>query len=328
MFCSKCGAQLPDDITFCSACGYKLKSSEPLSKSENETNSTIETDSTESTNSYKGIVKRCANCNGPITEGTTICPTCGSKITNSSAKSSVRDFREQMFAIEASRPVKRGGFAKSGSGISKTDELKLALIRNYPIPNTFDDILEFFLFACQNINLDLSKQTASKAVSRNIHHIMGARSADVETTISDAWVSKAEECYNKAALSFSDHPDFDKLDKAYTKKLKDLRKKPKNKLVFETSSSKDEKGINSPAPNNMYVTQPSSQVTNNNVSEKAGALIGNFVKGIKNVKDVATSVINEDKEVVPNSTPTSNEYEVQQKKKKRFELYKEEIPDD
>ena len=327
MFCSKCGVQLADDVEFCSACGQRIKSYNPQSIPEVGLNSTKETDRTESANKYKGRVMRCMNCNGPISEGTTICPTCGSKITNSSAKSSVRDFREQMFAIEASRPVKRGGFAKIGSGISKTDELKLALIRNYPIPNTFDDILEFFLFACQNINLDLSKQTASKAVSRSIHHIAGARSASVETTISDAWVSKVEECYNQAALFFSDHPDFDKIDKLYTKKFKQLRKK-RNKIVVETSSSKDEKGINSQAPNNMYATPPSAQRTSNNVPEKAGALIGNFVKGIKNVKDVATSVINEDKEIVPNSTPASNEYEAQQKKKKRLELYKEEIPED
>ena len=43
--------------------------------------------------------KKCLQCGGLITEGTSICPTCGARITNEVAKSSVRDFRQQFIQL-------------------------------------------------------------------------------------------------------------------------------------------------------------------------------------------------------------------------------------
>lgn len=206
MFCTKCGSKLGEACSFCPKCGAPVKAR----YFENE-----------SKEMYRGRVKQCKYCGGPLGEGTTICPTCGAKIGNDVAKSSVRDLREQLMAIESTRQT-RGGITSALSGVNKADEIKLSLIRNYPIPNNMSDILEFALFALQNINVDLSKQTFAKTTSRTINSLIGARSASVETTISDAWVSKAEECYNQAAVYFYDEPEFLRLENMYLAKMKAL----------------------------------------------------------------------------------------------------------
>ena len=44
------------------------------------------------------------------------------------------------------------------AGVDPVDKQKLALIQNFPIPNTVDDILEFMLLAVSNIDVNLSKK--------------------------------------------------------------------------------------------------------------------------------------------------------------------------
>lgn len=44
------------------------------------------------------------------------------------------------------------------AGVDPVDKQKLALIQNFPIPNTVDDILEFMLLAVSNIDVSLSKK--------------------------------------------------------------------------------------------------------------------------------------------------------------------------
>ncbi|MGN0528576.1 MAG: zinc ribbon domain-containing protein [Eubacterium sp.] len=268
MFCSNCGLELVQNALFCPNCGT------PTKEECNEENSN--TDKT----------KKCLQCGCSITEGTSICPSCGTRITNEAAKSSVRDFRQQLMAIEASRPAKRGGLTKSVGGVSKADELKLALIRNYPIPNNMDDIIEFSLLAFQNIDVEQSKQTFAKTTARTITSLIGARSPSVEATISDAWVSKAEECYNQAFLFFSDDPRFEKLEELYKSKMQSLQKSHNAFIISKITN---------------VVTDLKNSEQNQNNSENvkndsAPTIIDRVSQGVKDVGSIAKNTIRDIKD--------------------------------
>ena len=47
--------------------------------------------------------------------------------------------------------------------------------------------------------------------------------------ISDAWISKFEQAYQKAELSFSESPTFSKIQKIYLEKTKELNRQRKRK---------------------------------------------------------------------------------------------------
>lgn len=102
-----------------------------------------------------------------------------------------------------------------------TDAQKLALIRSFPIPNTVDDIQEFILLAIANIDTRLSKNTTAGKFSSMINS--GNANLTIQKTISDAWVSKMQQAYQKALMSFPNDPTFSEIQRMYFDKLKELK---------------------------------------------------------------------------------------------------------
>ncbi len=205
-FCIKCGAKLPADGKFCSECGAVV----------NNTTSTKERKQ-----EYVGTVYKCSNCGCVITKTMAICPECGWKVTGQTAVSSVQEFKEQLMAIELNRKkgfdIERLLF-KSDAPASPTDLQKLSLIRNFPIPNAIDDILEFMLLAVANIDVRLSKNTWRNNRTPRTMETM----ATIGRTISNAWVSKMQQAYQKAQITFPKDPIFQNIKSLYVSKMKEL----------------------------------------------------------------------------------------------------------
>ena len=169
---------------------------------------------------YAGILLKCPNCGSPIGETTAICPDCGFRITGRSAVSSVQVFSEQLMAIEASRK-KEGLTEIFGLAVNTADQKKLSLVRSFPIPNTVDDIFEFMLLAVTNIDVGLSKNTMMNRYQGGVKS--GESSVTMPKTISDAWVSKMKQAYQKAEVAFPNDPAFSSLQKIYYDKMKELK---------------------------------------------------------------------------------------------------------
>lgn len=156
-FCSNCGHQLADGEKFCAGCGRALE----VAQNGNEKRTV-----------YDGKIHKCPNCGELLDSFTAVCPVCNYELRGTQTTSCVHELSQKL---------------------EKTDllEKKIELISNFYIPNTKEDIYEFFILAYSNIT-------------------GGGYGID-------AWKVKLEQAYLKAKLAFGDSADFKYIDELYSK---------------------------------------------------------------------------------------------------------------
>ena len=148
---------------------------------------------------YEGEIRKCPNCGEILNSFTIVCPSCGYELRGSNSANSIKEFSLNLSRI--------------GSNSQKID-----LIRAFPIPNNKEDIFEFMILAASSF--DSSFYVAHQN----------------EEDISDAWLSKIEQCYEKSKLLFeNDTPSFQKIQEIYEKVKLECAEKLKeyNKLIVK-----------------------------------------------------------------------------------------------
>lgn len=180
-FCTSCGTLLSREERYCHSCGVAVQeeninkelknNDELLVKAEGEKQKSPE-DNTIRQQSFVGTIRKCPNCGEAINSFNVKCPTCGFEFREVEISSSIKAFSDEL---------------KSASSI----EQMVSIIKNYPIPNTREDIIEFLLLATTNIK--------------------GADSNE----IFDAWATKIEQSYSKAELSLKEDRDFGRVRSLY-----------------------------------------------------------------------------------------------------------------
>ena len=158
-FCINCGQELAEGAKFCANCG---KAANNTSTNQRKT-------------VYDGELHKCPNCGERLDSFVTICPACGYELRGARVTSVVNELAQKLESTESI-------------------EQKIDLIRNFYIPNTKEDIYEFFILATSNIS---------------------AGGYDVE-----AWYAKLEQAYQKAKISFGNAPEFKYLSQLYSKAKK------------------------------------------------------------------------------------------------------------
>ena len=143
--------------------------------------------------SYEGEVRKCPQCRETINAFVPVCPSCGHEFRGSSATSIVHQLAVKLEKTNDSR---------------KRDEL----IRDFYIPNTREDILEFFILALSNI-----------------------KTGGMNT---NAWMVKLEQAYQKAKLSFGNTPEFQHLTELYCKAQKCKKRQVFGTITRSVSKSK------------------------------------------------------------------------------------------
>ena len=219
-FCSNCGTKLNEGARFCHGCGAAVGAVAPQPQVQTPPSAMPERNRTERQKEYVGKILKCPHCGGVITETTAICPECGTQITGRTAVSSVQQFKDQLMAIENTRKGGMGGVLGIYTPAKKSEIQKLSLIRNFPIPNSIDDCLEFMMLAIVNIDVKLSKNTLMNKMNS---HNQIETCATIGRTISDAWVAKMEQVYKKAEIMFPNDPAFNGIQKMYFDKMKELK---------------------------------------------------------------------------------------------------------
>lgn len=200
-FCSKCGKEIEDGAAFCGGCGAAIGATEQKNDGKRKI-------------AFDGEIHKCPNC-GEILKGfESVCSACGCEIRGVKTSETVTEFAEKLEKTEA---VKGGSawIAHQAFGedtLSPVDEQKVNVIKNYPIPNTKEDIREFMILAATNLDPTLYATTSKIA----------------KKALTAAWRMKMEQAYQKAKMSFGGSSDFNGVQKIYKEKIV----KPKRKKAF------------------------------------------------------------------------------------------------
>lgn len=95
------------------------------------------------------------------------------------------------------------------------DEQKINLIKSFAIPNTKEDILEFAVLAASNVDRNAYDESYGYLSQR-----MNARRRDV----SNAWMSKLEQAYQKAKIVLAGDPRLNEIQALYDSTHKSVNK--------------------------------------------------------------------------------------------------------
>lgn len=209
MYCPNCGKKLDDDALFCDECGTKIERQKPS----NDQASTIQETSVikeepvkevartepveeilpeqKRANPKEGRLHKCPNCGELISFDDVKCSSCGYEIRDREVNASVQSLFDRIYS---------------------TDDIdkKIELIKTFPIPNTREDIIEFMLLA--KTNFDAKYYATNKNVD----------------SVSSAWLSKIDQCYEKAKILLRDKNDLDRVEDIYSeihKQIKDIQRR-------------------------------------------------------------------------------------------------------
>lgn len=207
MFCKNCGKELENDSKFCNFCGTPVSGI-----------------NTERKIVYDGDIHKCPNCGEILKSFDIKCPTCGLEVRDRNSSSSIKEFSMKLEKIELERERKKpmSIFKQSlmRGNISQTDEKKINLIRSFTIPNNKEDIFEFIVLAASNIDFQSYNMMNEAYINTS------------QRAVSEAWVAKMEQAYQKAQISFKNDEDFIQIRNLYEKTNKKLERNKKGLLKF------------------------------------------------------------------------------------------------
>lgn len=203
-FCTNCGQELADGAKFCANCGKAV---------------TGESTTSQRKTVYEGNLHKCPNCGEVLNSFVTNCPTCGHEIRDTQGVSSVRQLAIKLEQLESKRPPKKGTniFVQTFSGgtqLQSIDEQKIDLIRNFSIPNTKEDVLEFIVLAAANIDLKVYGLDSSRYQMFD----------PARRELSDAWLAKLEQADQKAEIMFGHTQEYLSMRNVYENKMKAIKK--------------------------------------------------------------------------------------------------------
>lgn len=181
-------------MKYCEKCGTQLDDNAVFCSGCG--NKVIKEEKNQSKTIKEGDIYKCPFCGEFLPSDVTYCPTCRHELRGRKVISSVSEFYDKYTSTE-------------------TDSEKFQLITMFPIPNNKEDIREFMLIA--KSNFDVNQYLSKKG----------------EETLSDAWLSKVELCYDKASMLLNDN-DLRPIAKIYEglkETIKKTAKRRKNGLI-------------------------------------------------------------------------------------------------
>lgn len=199
-FCSNCGHQLAEGVNFCVKCGTKVN----IQESSQDDHRKV---------AYDGEIHKCPNCGDILDAYESVCKACGYEQRGSKATSSVHELAVKLQQIEEAR-LTSNNHSRFGQS-SEIDQQKINLIRSFVIPNTKEDILEFAVLAASNV--DTSAYDDSYGILSTLQN--GRRKA-----VSDAWLAKLKQAYQKAKLVFAGDPRITEVQSLYDSTHKAIKK--------------------------------------------------------------------------------------------------------
>lgn len=182
-------------MAFCINCGQELvEGAKFCSKCGAEVNAPQSETKAQRKTVYDGEIHKCPSCGAVLPSFATVCQSCGYELRGNRAAESVKSLHSNVTN-------------------AKSESEKIEIIKTFPIPTSKEDIYEFMILASSNF--DETYYTSHKN----------------EEDISDAWLAKIEQCYQKAKLSLSDEAEFKKISGIYESVQQRIKQAEKAKKV-------------------------------------------------------------------------------------------------
>ena len=169
-------------MTYCSNCGEQISNSAKFCSECGSRNSGASNHQNWQ-QEHAGKIYKCPSCYENLKSFMTACPSCGFELRGSKATEALKNFEYRY------------------SQLRKPQE-KIDYIKTFAIPNTKEDVLEFMILASANIDPDVFR------IDKHNH---------IDARVSNAWIAKMEQAYQKAQLLFEDTSEFEKIQKLYLK---------------------------------------------------------------------------------------------------------------
>lgn len=181
--CRKCGAKMSADTKFCPSCGAPVieEGGRPVPEPKRE--------------NRENKIEKCPVCGEILPSDAVVCPSCGHEIRGREAVVSLSEFSKFISSID-------------------DEDKKIEAIKNYVIPNSKQDIMEFMLLATSNFDEKL---------------YLSSRQGE---NIATAWHAKIEQCYKKAMLLFTDQNDIRKIENLYNESISKTKTAKKRKIIL------------------------------------------------------------------------------------------------
>lgn len=213
-FCTNCGCELPEGAKFCANCGQPVVANDSLTKRK-----TV----------YDGKLHKCPNCGELLDSFVAECPSCGYELRDAYSASSVRTLAMKLEQLESKRPHKKRpnpfSVIFSGNQLTDVDEQIVNLIKNFSIPNTKEDVREFLILASSNIDMKLYGMAYDSSQYQGM--LVASQRA-----ISDAWLAKYDQAYQKAKLLFAGTQELSMIQSSYESKMKVIARKKRQLPLF------------------------------------------------------------------------------------------------
>jgi hypothetical protein len=100
-----------------------------------------------------GNIKTCPACGASVKTIQFVCADCGHEFTNASANSTIKDL-EQKIETERSKFIRKNSEEEGGdywAGKTFNEEELPRILKNYPIPNTKEDLIEVLSFMSSKV---------------------------------------------------------------------------------------------------------------------------------------------------------------------------------
>lgn len=206
-YCTNCGQQVTDGAKFCTNCGTPV-----LKNAANNERKTV----------FDGEIHKCPNCGEIIKSFEINCTRCGFELRNVKASNAVREFvlKLETIDLENEKSKKTLDAISKYTEISEKAEKKINLIRNFNIPNSKEDMLEFAILASANIKTSVYDIFNSDSNSKD------------EKEINEAWISKIQQVYDKATVSYFNDETFTRIERIYNESNKKIFE-AKKKSIFQ-----------------------------------------------------------------------------------------------
>lgn len=152
---------------------------------------------TVSQNKLRDLLK-CPSCGASVPSLSITCIECGFVFRSVSANSSVKELSNKLEHVSRTVVNDKGWIYQNKW--TKVDNIKSEIVRNFPIPNTKDDLMEFAIFVSQNI-----------IPIRPFVSLTSPFEAAAKQKTNTFWIEKYKQIICKAKLLCKNDPSFAEL---------------------------------------------------------------------------------------------------------------------